>query len=85
MSDDRSDDLDEAVHTQANRISPQRKTNIFGISIDLRLLGIHLALTPLAVFAFQHLGLGAWRGIFVVWSVYLLMWLRLEMVESDTS
>lgn len=77
------DDPDQWGTAERKKTSPT--VNILGLDVDLKLLGIHLALTPPTVYAFQQLGFTAWRGVFVVLVVYLVMLLRIHVLASDVS
>ncbi|WP_135825126.1 hypothetical protein [Halorussus ruber] len=59
-----------------NRRTPNRDVEIFGVRLDLELLGIHLVVTCLAVYAAADLGVSAWRGVVAGLVAYLVTLLR---------
>ncbi len=84
MPEERHDSGRGEPGCRAGDQSLQTRVGHVAEGVDRDLLGIHIALTPPAVYLFQLFGLEWWRGVFVVWAVYLFALLRVETMESET-
>ncbi|MFC5972463.1 hypothetical protein ACFPYI_14070 [Halomarina salina] len=83
MSEEHHETTESTVRNGADGALHGRWVDVLDSDVDLRLVGIHVALTPIAAFACQQAGLGLWWGVFVVWSVYPFTWMRQEMTEPS--